>query len=232
MNSTNTTKPAELQQTRRQSAEQALATHPLTASEALDATHRFLSQWTRQKTPEYFDWVAEVFQLYPAAIIRELMHPTRGIGRTPAPKGGPRLYPPEISEITDWCEARCAEYTRAANPPPPSPAPPPPPSAEDVARVQAKLKEAKVSLTRAMGGKDKLTEAQQILERCEREAKEAALAAVKARQSPPSDGAHAARAYADLGSRRRGPFDDPDMMAPPVAEEPDVSETEAERAAP
>ena len=106
-NFANTTKPA----SPKQSAEEALATPRLTAREALDAAHRFLSQWTRPKTPEYFDWVAEVFQSYPAAIIRELMHPMQGIGRTPAPNGGPRIYPPDVSEITDWSDARRAKYT-------------------------------------------------------------------------------------------------------------------------
>lgn len=188
-----------------------LATPTLTAKEALNEAHRFVSQWTRPKTPEYFDWVAEVFQAYPAAIVRELMHPLRGIGRTPHPKGGPRLYPPDISEITDWCDGRRAELIRAVDPQPTSLPPSlPPPSPEDVARVQARLKEATASLTRAMGGKserEKLTEAQQILERYEREAKESALKRV----SSPSDGAHAARALADLQTRRRSPFDDPDM---------------------
>jgi hypothetical protein len=215
-NFANTTKPA----SPRQSAEQALATPRLTASEALDATHRFLSQWTRPKTPEYFDWVAEIFQLYPAAIIRECIHPMRGIGRTPAPNGGPRIYPPDVPEIIDWCDARRAEYTLLVNPPSsrqrPGPLPvPPPPTEEERARVQARLKEASASLTRAMGGKspeERLTEAQQILDRCEREAKEAALAAIKARGSPPGDGAHASRAYADLEVRRRSPIDDPDIM--------------------
>jgi hypothetical protein len=196
-----------------------LATPQLTAKEALNEAHRFLSQWTRPKTPEYFDWVAEVFQLYPAAIIRECLHPMRGIGRTPHLNGGPRIYPPDISEITDWCDARRAEYTLLVNPPPsrqmPGPLPvPPPPTDEERARVQAALKKTMASLVRAMGGRspeEKLTEAQQILERCEREAKDSAIAAAKARQSPPSDGVHAARALADLEARRHCAFDDPDM---------------------
>jgi hypothetical protein len=190
-----------------------LATPRLTAKEALNEAHRFVSQWTRPKTPEYFDWVAEVFQAYPAAIIRELIHPLRGIGRTPHPKGGPRLYPPDISEITDWCDARVAELTRALDPPQVGPAPLPVRSPEDIAFVRKKLKEVTSSLTRAMGGKspeEKLTEAQLILERYEREAKDAALAA-KTGGSPPNDGAHAARALADLETRRHSPFDDPDM---------------------
>jgi hypothetical protein len=183
------------------------------------AAHRFLSQWTRPKTPEYFDLIVDVFQQFPGAIVRECVDPMRGIGRTIAPNGGPRIYPPEVPEIIDWCDALRAEYTIRVKPPSSQPRferlpVPPPPTAEEAARVQATVKKITAGLARAMGRKsddEQLSEAQQILHRYEREAKEAAIAAVQARQSPPSDGAHAARAYADLARRRGSAFDDPDL---------------------
>jgi hypothetical protein len=144
-----------LRQQKKQNAEQALAAPRLTAKAALNEAHRFLCQWTRPKDPEYFDLVAEVFQLYPAGIIKECMDLMRGIGRTPAPNGGPRIYPPEVPEIIDWCDARRAEYTLAVEQPTPIEESRGPKSAEDKARVAAKTKDCLGSLARALGGKTK-----------------------------------------------------------------------------
>jgi hypothetical protein len=128
--------------------------------------------------------------------------------------GEPRRFRPSISEIAAFCEGTVRSDYCPQPPSLPLEPPPPPPTEEERARVAAKTREIIASLTRAMGGRspeDERTEAQQILHRYEREAKEAAIAAVQARQSPPSDGAHAARAYADLARRRGSAFDDPDL---------------------
>jgi hypothetical protein len=118
-----------------------------------------------------------------------------------------------VPEIADFCEGTVRSDYR------PRPAVPlepqrPPPTADEKARVAAKAADVLASLARAMGRKnphEQLSEAQRIVDRCEREAKEAAIAAVRARQSPPTDGAHAGRALADLETRRHSPFDDPDL---------------------
>jgi hypothetical protein len=173
---------------------------------------RLIHQWTQPFTDEYFDALAAVFRGFSIDIVERCVDPFQGIARTKV-NGEPRCYRPAIPEILAHCE-RTVRSDYQPRPPTLPVGPPPPPKPEEVARVQAKLKEAVASLTRAMGGKspeDQRTEAQQILDRREREAKEAAIAAVKERQAPPSDGAHAARAYAELEARRRSAFDDPDM---------------------
>lgn len=179
----------------------------------MEATQRLISQWTQPKPDEYVDSVAEVLGNFSLEIVEKCVSPLRGISRTKL-NGEPRRFPPAIPEILAFCESTVREDFRASPSAPPIAPARPPPTEEERARVQSKLEEAKASLTRAMGRKspeDELTEAQKILERCERQAKDAALAAAKARQAPPSDGAHAGRAYADLDARRRSPFDDPDM---------------------
>ena len=165
---------------------------------------KLASQWTQPKPDDYLESVHEVFLHHPLELVERCVNPIRGIARTKV-NGEPRRYPPSVSEIIDWLECTPREGYCAPRPTLPIGPPPPPASPENIAQVQATLEKTRASLTRAMGGKspeDLRTEAQQILDRYDREAKEAALAAIKARQSPPSDGAHAGRALADLEARR------------------------------
>jgi hypothetical protein len=177
----------------------------------LEQALRLIAQWPRWKTNEYAELVVEVFLNYPVEVISRCADPIRGIGAT-RPNGEPRQHPPSTGEIKHYCDHVILDNSSK----PLITAVPvrPEPTEEEKAYVAARAKEVIASFARAAGRKsetEKLTEAQRVLERCELERAKAALDAVKARQSPPTDGAHAARAFANLETRRRSPFDDPDM---------------------
>jgi hypothetical protein len=172
---------------------------------------RLINQWTQPAADEYFDAVAALFRTFSMDIVERCVDPAQGIARTKV-DGEPRRWRPSIGEIAAHCDGTVHSDYRPRPPMLPLEPPPPPPTEKERAYVKAKTKEIIARLVRSMGGKspeDQRTEAQQILDRCEREAKQAAIAAVQARRSPPSDGAHAGRALADLEARRASQDDSP-----------------------
>jgi hypothetical protein len=138
-----------------------------TESEALEMALRLINQWTQPAADEYFDALAAVFRGFSIDIVERCVDPVQGIARTKV-NGEPRRYRPAIAEILSHCESTVRSDFQPRPPVLPVGPPLPPPKPEEVARVQAKLKEAVAGLTRAMGRRspeDQRAEAEQVLAR-------------------------------------------------------------------
>jgi hypothetical protein len=183
--STTGSKRLRLQQSS-ENARQVLSAPRMLKSQVLQATSRLMSAWPFPKDDEYVDSIIEVLEHFPASIVQEAVDPWSGIAAS-SPKG-----PPSTGALKAWCYARedhyrrCSEIEAPIEPARPAPAP------EDVARVQAKLREATASLTRAMGrhsAEDQRAEAERLLARH----------LVEANSRPPAS------------RETPAPFDDPDL---------------------
>ena len=139
-----------------QAAMAAAAAPRATLQQAIDATLRLMRNWDRKKSDDALDAIVDVFLHFPLPIVHECADTWYGIASSKTQSGKVREWPPEAPEVRDWCEQLFCHCWKLAKSPRSQPRaepekPAPPPSAEDVARVWARVNEVRESAKRVLG---------------------------------------------------------------------------------